>query len=79
LFTNTPEFGLKVLLYWFWYLRKMEDVKDREFRKAFGWKYWSRVPKRAARNDDGRRKDWWWKKPAKPRETGGMPDRVGNA
>jgi hypothetical protein len=50
-------------------------VKDREFRIAFGWKNCSRVPKRAARSDDGKRNEFWWRKPVKPRETGAI---VGN-
>jgi hypothetical protein len=50
----------------------MEEVNDRELRVAFGLKNCSRFPKSAARNDDGNRREWWWKKPAKPREIGGM-------
>jgi hypothetical protein len=47
-------------------------VNDRELRVAFGLKNCSRFPKSAARNDDGNRRECWWRKPAKPREIGGM-------
>lgn len=60
--------GLLGALFGYWYLRKTEEEKLREFRIALGWKNCSRVPKRAARRDEGRRREHCCLKAAKPRD-----------
>jgi hypothetical protein len=47
-------------------------VKDRVLRIAFGCERASRLPKRAARSDEGSRSVWWRMKPSRPREKAGM-------
>lgn len=54
----------------------MEDVKFRDLCDVVGRNNCSRAPKRAARSDGGKRSDCCCQKVAKPRDTGGILDRV---
>ena len=47
-------------------------MKERFWRSVVGVKKDSRVPKRAARREEGRRKEFWRMKASKPREKAGM-------